>query len=457
LIKNAQALKFPEFNYDYPKSMGILLKQGHIVTQNKNDDSFTGDILIENDKISKIKENIEDGNHHIIFVKNLVVTPGFIQSHIHLCQTLFRNLSDDLELLEWLEQHIWPFEMSHTQESLRASARLGLSELLLNGTTSILDMGISQHQEIIFEEMAASGIRGYSGMVMMDTGDQAYKQKTEDIIHQTKKLISSWHNSHEGRIKYALAPRFVPSCSDELWKQVKRLSDQYHLIIHSHASENKDEWQIVKERTGYSNVEFFVKNDLASSHLCLAHCIWVSEQEIQMLADYNINVLHCPSANLKLGSGFAPIPEFISRGINVSLGSDGASCNNNLDIFNEMRLAALIQKPLRGVKTTSAKMIFDMANRGGAKSLGLSEQIGSLEVGKKADLVVMDLNKVHSIPADDIYSQIVYSGKASDILHVMVDGKWRVFDKKLKPYQERTVIQDSWKAIKDLLNRIEST
>ena len=126
-----------------------------------------------------------------------------------------------------------------------------------------------------------------------------------------------------------------------------------------------------------------------------------------MLADYNINVLHCPSANLKLGSGFAPIPDFISRGINVSLGSDGAACNNNLDIFNEMRLAALIQKPLRGVKTTSAKMVFDMATRGGAKSLGLSDQIGSLETGKKADLVVLDLNKVHNIPADDIYSQIV--------------------------------------------------
>jgi cytosine/adenosine deaminase-related metal-dependent hydrolase len=437
--------------------MGILLKGGHIVTQNKNDDSFIGDILIEADRIQKIAANIEDGNHQIIPLQNRVVIPGFIQSHVHLCQTIFRNLSDDLELMEWLEQHIWPFEMSHNPESLRASARLGLSEMLLNGTTSILDMGISQNQEIIFEEIATSGIRGFSGMVMMDSGNQSYKQKTDDIIHQTKSLISNWHNSQEGRLQYALAPRFVPSCSDQLWKQVKQLSEEFDLIIHSHASENKEEWRIVKEKTGYSNVEFFIKNNLASSRLCLAHCIWVSEPEIQMIADYNINVLHCPSANLKLGSGFAPIPDFISRGINVSLGSDGAACNNNLDIFNEMRLAALIQKPLRGVKTTTAKMVFDMATRGGAKSLRLSDQIGSLEIGKKADLVVMDLNKVHNIPADDIYSQIVYSGKASDILHVMVNGEWQVFDKELKPYQEEFVVQDAWKAIQDLLKRIEST
>ena len=457
MINNAQVFKFMEFNSGYPNPMGILLKNGHIVTQNKNNKIFTGDILIEDDRIRRIEEHIEDGSHQTIPIDNLVVIPGFIQSHVHLCQTLFRNLSDDLELMEWLEQHIWPFEMAHTEESLRASAQLGLSELLINGTTSILDMGIGHHQEIIFEEMVTSGIRGFSGMVMMDAGDQPYKQTADEIIHRTRELISTWHNSHEGRIQYALAPRFVPSCSDELWKQVKQLSEEHNLIIHSHASENKEEWRIVKERTGYSNVEFFIKNGLASSRLCLAHCIWVSEQEIQMLADYNINVLHCPSANLKLGSGFAPIPEFISRGINVSLGSDGASCNNNLDIFNEMRLAALIQKPLRGVKTTSAKMIFDMATLGGAESLGLSEQIGSLEIGKKADLVVMNLNKVHSIPADDIYSQIVYSGKAADILHVMVNGEWRVFDQELKPYQEKIVVQDSWKAIQDLLKRIEST
>ena len=456
MIKNTLASKFVEFNQVYPDPMGILLKNGHLVTQNKNNDTFIGDILIEDDRISRIEKHIEDRNHQNILIDNLVVVPGFIQSHVHLCQTLFRNLSDDLELMDWLEQHIWPFEMAHTQESLRISAQLGLSELLLNGTTSILDMGISHHQEIIFEEMATSGIRGFTGMVMMDAGEQSYKQKTDEIIYQTRELISKWHNSFGGRIQYALAPRFVPSCSDKLWQQVKQLSEQHQLIIHSHASENKEECRIVKERTGYSNVEFFVKHDLASAHLCLAHCIWVSEEEIQMLADYNINVLHCPSANLKLGSGFAPIPEFISHGINVSLGSDGASCNNNLDIFNEMRLAALIQKPLRGVKTTSAKMIFDMATRGGAKSLGLSDQIGSLEIGKKADLVVMNLNKVHSIPADDIYSQIVYSGKASDILHVMVNGEWMVFDKKLKPYQEKIIIENSWKAIQELLKRIEA-
>lgn len=436
--------------------MGILLKNGLIVTQNSAADIFTGDILIENDRITKISPTIENSNHQVFLLDNLVVIPGFIQSHVHLCQTLFRNLSDDLELMEWLQDHIWPFEMAHDAESLRASVQLGLAEMLLNGTTSILDMGIAQHQEIIFEEMAASGIRGFSGMVMMDSGEQPYKQSKTVIINQTEALIKKWHHTEGGRIQYALAPRFVPSCSSALWKQVKKLSQDYDLIIHSHASENKKEWHIVKEITGYSNVEFFIKNDLASSRLCLAHCIWVSEVEIQMLADYNINVLHCPSANLKLGSGFAPVPEFISRGINVSLGSDGAACNNNLDILNEMRLAALIQKPIKGVKSTSAKMIFDMATLGGAQSLGLAKQIGSLEVGKKADLVVMDLRKVHCIPADDIYSQIVYSAKSSEVLHVMVNGEWKVKNQQLQPYHEETIIKDSWKAIQNLIKRSNS-
>lgn len=436
--------------------MGLLLKNALIITQNAGKDLFTGDILVERDIISQIGKDIPATGQKVYQFDGLVLAPGFIQSHVHLCQTLFRNLSDDLELLEWLRQNIWPLEMSHDEESLRASARLGLVELLLNGTTCILDMGNARDQEIIFQEMADSGIRGSSGMVMMDAGEQSYQQETNQLIASTGALIEEWHNSHEGRIQYALAPRFVLSCSPKLWKEVKKLSDKFDLIIHSHSSENKTEWQEIKRLTGYSNLEYFVRNNLASPRLCLAHCIWVSPKEIQMLADYHINVLHCPSANLKLGSGIAPIPEFLEKGVNVSLGSDGAACNNNLDIFNEMRLAAFIQKPRLGVTSISAEEVFDMATIGGAKSLGLSDKIGSIEPGKKADLVVLDLNKVHSIPADDIYAQIVYSSKASSVQHVMVDGKWLVYDQKVQSYSEKQIIEDAWNQIQILLARQKS-
>lgn len=433
--------------------MATLLKNALIVTQNSRDELLVGDILIEKNTIVDIGKNIPPSDHQVYDLDGLVIIPGLVQSHVHLGQTLFRNSSDDLELLDWLEKKIWPLEMAHTEDSLRASAQLGLAELLLGGTTCILDMGNPTHQEIIFEEMASSGIRGASGMVMMDIGTQALKQKTEQVIASTKELIDKWHHYDDGRIRYALAPRFVLSCSTRLWKEVKELSKAYDLIIHSHCAENKREWQMVKDFTGYSNLEYFVKYNLASSHLCLAHCIWVSKREIQWISDYDINVLHCPTANLKLGSGIAPVPEFLDKGINVSLGSDGAACNNNLDIFSEMRLAALIQKPRTGVNSISAKMVFDMATRGGAKTLGLDNKIGSLEVDKMADLVVLKLNKVHSIPADDIYSQIVYSGNTSNVWHVMIDGKWIVFNKKLNSYSEEQIIDNAWRQLQLLLAR----
>jgi 5-methylthioadenosine/S-adenosylhomocysteine deaminase len=436
--------------------MGLLLKDALIITQNSGKDLIKGDILIEKDTISQVGTEIPVMGHTVYRLDGLVIAPGFVQSHVHLCQTLFRNLSDDLELMEWLKQNIWPLEMSHDEESLRASARLGLTEMLLNGTTCILDMGNARHQEIIFQEMAASGIRGASGMVMMDAGEQSYQQETGQLLASTRALIEEWHNSHNGCIKYALAPRFVLSCSPKLWNEVKKLSDQFDLIIHSHCSENKTEWQEIKRLTGYSNLEYFVRNNLASPRLCLAHCIWVSAKEIQMMAEYHINVLHCPGANLKLGSGIAPTPEFLKKGINVSLGSDGAACNNNLDIFNEMRLAALIQRPKKGVTSLSAREVFDMATIGGARSLGMSDEIGSIEPGKKADLAVLDLNKVHSVPADDIYAQIVYSVRASSVKHVMVDGKWVVYDRKVQNYSEKQVIDNAWKQIQLLFAREKS-
>ncbi|RQW05983.1 MAG: N-ethylammeline chlorohydrolase, partial [Calditrichaeota bacterium] len=382
--------------------MGILLKNGLIITQNSQRDVLPGDILVEKDCISSIGKNISLNGHEVIDLAGRVVAPGFIQSHIHLCQTIFRNLSDDLELMDWLEKIIWPLENAHDESSLAVSAQLGLAELMLGGTTAVLDMGNGRHQEVIFREMFNSGIRGFSGLVMMDRGNQAYQQKTGDTLETTEELIHEWHHTVTDRIGYALAPRFVPSCSLELWKGVRNLAEKYGLIIHTHSSENRKEWQLVKEQTGYSNIEFFVRQDLAAHHLCLAHCIWVSEEETEMLRDYGIHVLHCPSANLKLGSGIAPVPEFLRNDINVSLGSDGASCNNNMDIFQEMRLAALIQKPRAGVTSITAQNVYDMATLGGAKALGLENKIGSLEEGKKADLIVLDLNKVHTIPADDI-------------------------------------------------------
>ncbi len=423
--------------------MNLLLKNATIVTQNPQREILTGDIHIQGNVIKEVGENLSVEEAEVLDLSGKVILPGLVQTHVHLCQALFRNLADDLELLDWLSQYIWPLENSHTEASLRVSAQLGLTEMLKSGVTSILDMGAARHMDVVFEEMVRAGIRGYSGKVMMDYGDQPYKEDTREVLESTEELIRRWHGTENGRVQYALAPRFVLTCSDALWEGVQGLSREYDLIIHTHASENRSELELVREQTGYRNVEFFVKRGLATSRLNLAHCIWLSEEEIDFLETYRINVLHCPAANLKLGSGFAPVPRYLERGINVSLGSDGAPCNNNLDIFIDMRLAALIHKPKFGVTAINAQQVLDMATINGAISLQLEDKIGSIEPGKFADLTILNLDKVHHTPADNVVSQIVYSAQSRDVVHVMVDGKWVVQNGTPTAYDEEAIVNNA--------------
>ncbi len=434
--------------------MEIILKNATVITQNSTRDVLKGDIQISGNKIAAIGKNITVENIPVVDLSGKVVIPGFIQTHIHLCQTLFRNLADDMELIEWLETRIWPMEQAHTPDSLRASARLGLFELLQNGVTTIMDMGSARFHEVVFEELEHSGIRGFSGKVMMDAGEQIYKETTREAVQSTEELIRKWHGAAGGRIQYALAPRFVPTCSEDLWSAISGLSDDLNLLIHTHSSENRTELQMVQTLTGLRNVEFFVNRELASSRLCLAHCIWLNEREMEFLKEYQINVMHCPASNLKLASGIAPIPQMLRKGINVSLGSDGAPCNNNLDIFTDMRLAALIHKPANGVKSITAENVFDMATINGARTLGMEDKIGSLEAGKLADLVVLDLNQVSTVPADNFYSQIVYSASSKNVVEVMVDGEWVVRDGVPLAYQKDNIVRNAWKECNTLFRQL---
>ncbi len=299
-------------------------------------------------------------------------------------------------------------------------------------------------------------MRGFSGKVMMDFGEQDYKETTAAVVKSTEALIQKWHRPG-ARVQYALAPRFVLSCSDALWREVKKIADKHDLLIHTHSSENRSEIALVQQQTGFRNVQFFVEKQLASPKLCLAHCIWLDEREKQYLQEYDIKVLHCPGANLKLGSGFAPVPEYLRRGVNVSLGSDGAPCNNNLDIFVDMRLAALIHKPNHGVTSITARDVFDMATIFGANALGLADQVGSIEPGKKADLTVLNLNKVHQNPVDNVVSQIVYSAQSRDVLHVMIDGKWVVQNKIPLAYpDEDGIVKNARKECAALIKRMKN-
>jgi 5-methylthioadenosine/S-adenosylhomocysteine deaminase len=423
----------------------LILRNGLIVTINERRDVFKGDILIEDKYIRGISANVQHNNADSFDASSYVIIPGLIQTHIHLCQTIFRNMADDLKLLEWLNQKIYPMEAAHTPESLRISAQLGLAELMLSGTTTIMDMGTVHHMDVVFEELVRSGIRAFCGKTMMDYGKIPTDliENTQGAIDSSLSLMKRWHDCADGRIKYAFAPRFVLSCSDELLNVTAKLSQQLKIPIHSHAAETMDEVDLVKEKYHQDTLSYLEQLGVVGPNLCLAHCIWLNEKEKDILYQQNVKVLHCPSSNLKLGSGIAPIPDYLERGITVSIGADGAPCNNNLDVFTEMRLAALIQKPKYGPHIMDSETVMRMATMEGAKTLGLENEIGSIEIGKKADLAFIRLDQIYTIPFNNIYSKLVYSTPSSAVEYLMIDGNWVVKNRSLVYYDIDEIIKQT--------------
>ncbi len=421
-------------------------------------------VEIEKGKIIRIAKNDEKYfkkyKSDIYRFDNLTLIPGFVQTHIHLCQTLFRGLADDLELLDWLQLKIFPYENAHNKNSLLTAVRLGINELLLSGTTTLLDMGTLRHQEVIFEELQNSGMRAIAGKCLIDENDlfPEFKSNTKSELDEIYQLAKTYHNTSNGKIKYGFAPRFVLSCSEKLLKESFEMKNDFEgSLYHTHSSENKNEIAEVKRRHNKENIEYFDSIGVIDDHSVLAHCIHVNDKETNLLKKNDVRVSHCPSSNLKLGSGIANIPKYLSKGISVSLGADGAPCNNNLSVFNEMRLAALIQKPIHGPTIMDAKTLFKLATIEGAKALHLQNEIGSIEVGKKADLALLDLStNAHSISDSDesIYSDIVYSSSADSVHSVMIEGEWKVLNKKSLLYDQQELNQKSKEELKKLLKRV---
>jgi len=394
----------------------------------------------------------------VLNAPSLTVIPGFVQTHIHLCQTLFRGLADDLELLDWLRLKIYPFEAAHNAASMRASAMTGLAELIRSGTTTIMDMGSVAHEDEIAGAVEETGIRAFIGKAMMDMNDvhPALRETTEESLRLTLAQAQRWHGKAGGRMRYAVAPRFVLSCTDRLLKEAHAMTASFPgMLFHTHAAENRHEMDEVRKRCGADNIEFFEKLGILRANTCLAHCIWISETEIALLREREARVLHCPTSNLKLGSGIAPVPGLLSRGISVSLGADGAPCNNTLDMFQEMRHAALIQKPVHGAQSMPAAAVFELATRGGAHALGLAAETGSLEPGKKADVVLLDLGRLWN-PADESnpYSAIVYSCTPENVRYVMIDGAWVYRDGSHTTLRPGAVAAGAKKELRLLLDRV---
>jgi 5-methylthioadenosine/S-adenosylhomocysteine deaminase len=255
------------------------------------------------------------------------------------------------------------------------------------------------------------------------------QEETRRSVDESLAIRARWHGAEHGRLHAAFAPRFAVSCSRDLLEAVASLSDRHQALIHTHASESRDEIAIVKEMSGgMTNLEYLASLHLASPRLCAAHCVWVDDGDQQLLAERHVKVMHCPGSNLKLGSGVAPVVEMLARGITVSLGADGAACNNRLDMFEEMRLAAILQAMRKAPGVLPARNVLWMATRAGARTLGREEEIGSLEIGKRADVIVVDRDRPHLAPGPDPYSTLVYAARGSDVRTTIVDGDVLVDD-----------------------------
>ncbi len=434
----------------------ILIKGGNVVTVDARDSIVEGDVLIRDGRIVAIGDVSETADE-VVDASGCAVLPGFVQTHIHLCQTLFRGAADDLSLLDWLKKRVWPMEAAHTPASIRASARLGIAELIQGGTTSALTMETVNHTEEVFKVVEETGFRATVGKCMMDQGDDVPAALLEDTaasIQESLRLMTRWHGQADGRIRYCFAPRFALSCTKELLTQVGELAKQHQVMVHTHASENRNECAIVETATGFRNVTYLDSVQLTGPHAVFAHCVHLDEQELEILAGTRTNVAHCPSSNLKLGSGIAPITTLLEREISVSLGADGAACNNRLDMFTEMRSMALLQKVLHGPEAVPARQTLRMATIDGAKALGQANEIGSLEVGKRADVIVVNLNTSHATPhAKDLVSALVYSAQSTDVQSVIVDGQSLMRNRILLTLDEHEVISAAVRESGELVQR----
>lgn len=447
--------------------MKVLIRGGTLVRCDASGTVGEGDLLVDGGRIAELGRGPRGGDRgplRVIDARGCAVIPGFVQAHVHLCQVLFRGMADDLPLLEWLQRRIWPFEAAHDDSSLSASAELGLLEMMLAGTTTILDMGTVHGYDAVFDACDRAGIRVFGGKTMMDAGKNVPKglrETTRDSLKEADRLRASWSGKGDGRLGYAYAPRFILSCTEDLFRgtaERARASTKARgtdrALLHSHVAEHPDERAAVRKALGDDDIAMLRKWGFKGKNTLLAHGVQLTDAEIKAVARDRTRIVHCPSANLKLGSGIARVHDLAAGGVQLALGADGAPCNNNLDPWTELRHAALLAKVRTGVTTLPARQALELATIEGARALGIERELGSLEVGKRADLVIVRIDGPHVEPGGDAWSRLVYGCTARDVTHVMVDGKLVVRDGEHAQLDREQVLRRAREQAKKLVARV---
>ena len=438
---------FPQFLYGVNmESKNILIKDATIIA----DEIKKSSLLIQNDKIVEISDRIDSNDaEDVINAEGKVLIPGLVNTHTHLSMTLMRGLADDIPLETWLNNHIWPVEAELNGEHCYAGALLACAEMIKSGTTCFNDMYFfMDHVARAAEE---SGIRGMLSHGMIDFGDE---DKRRQEFKESIRIIKKCHNTGNGRIKVAFGPHSPYTCSKELLEGVKTEAAKHGVRIHIHVSETQKEVSDILETHGMRPFEYLDEMDFLGNEVTAAHAVWVSDREIEIIKEKNVKLSHNPSSNMKLSSGISPVAELLGKGICVSMGTDGPASNNNMDLLEEMKIAALLQKVNTMNPTVlAAEEVFKMATINGASALGLENEIGSIDLGKKADIVLVNMKTAHLTPFRNPISHLVYSANGGDVDTVICNGEILMKNRELLTLDETMILEIAENASEDLLSK----
>ena len=429
----------------------ILIKNALILNPN-NFENRKQSLLIKGNLIAEITDEIDEaGVGKIIDADGKILLPGLINTHTHLSMTLFRGLADDLSLDSWLNDHIWPMEANLNGDYCYIGALLGAIEMIKSGTTTFSDMYF--YMEDVARAVEDAGIRAVLSYGMIDFGDA---ERRENEINQNMTLFNSCNGMANGRIKVFLGPHSPYTASEDLLKKVRELADEYNMGIHIHVSETQKEINDSLDEKGLRPFEYLEKIGFLGPDVVAAHCVWLSDEEIEIIKKHGVKVSHNPCSNMKLASGVSPVSKLIENDICVSIGTDGASSNNNLDLIEELKTASLLQKvSTLDPKVLSSDEAIEMATIKGAETLGLSDEIGSIEVGKKADIILIDTNAANMTPdSSSLSSNVIYSANGSNVDTTICDGKILMENKKLTELDENEIYAKARQAIKELKEAI---
>ncbi|HWM91373.1 MAG TPA: amidohydrolase family protein [Thermoanaerobaculia bacterium] len=439
----------------------LLLRGGTVLTLDAQATVLPGaDILVDGGRIHHIGPvfDLPPGTR-VLDVSGSLVLPGLIQGHLHLGQTFFRGLAEGRRLLDWLRERIWPLEAAHDDESAYWCGLLGAAECLLSGTTTLQDIGIGPGAGGLLRALADSGLRAFAGPCLMDSGvtlPDAMLQDTDRALADAESTGARFEGTSNGLLRFALNPRFILTCSDPLWEGIRDLSLRHGWPIHTHALEQQDETVAVRQlKGGRDEVEYFADQGLLATDLRLAHGVWLTAEHLQRARSARWSVVHCPSSNLKLGSGIADLVAIRRAGVPVGLGCDGAACCNHLDNLDEVRLAALLQKVKHGPDAFSGLDALRLATSEGARALNLQDEVGTIEPGKAADLTVLSLARpeLWAAPQADPHDIVAFGASRAAVRHVLVAGRVLVEDGRLTHLDLGEIVRQSNHHLAELIRR----